>query len=84
VSDALLRFQNANEAPPPDAQNVTEKQENLRSSELSEFSTGRACCGCHEFPKERDLNNAFTLAIRTRRAAKARGGGGLGALIQKV
>ena len=39
VSDALHRFQNASDAPPPGAQNVVEKQEILRSSELSEFST---------------------------------------------
>jgi len=41
VSDALHRFQNASDAPPPGAQNVAEKQEILRSSELSEFSTAR-------------------------------------------
>ena len=39
MSDALHRFQNASDAPPPGAQNVAEKQEILRSSELSEFST---------------------------------------------
>jgi hypothetical protein len=34
VSDALCRFQNANGAPPPDAQNVTESR---KSCEVPSF-----------------------------------------------
>jgi hypothetical protein len=33
------------------------KQEILRSSELSEFSTGRVCCGRREFRKERPASS---------------------------
>jgi hypothetical protein len=41
------------------------KQEVLRSSELSEFSTGRACCESHEFRKERPGSSAVeSLVVR--------------------
>jgi hypothetical protein len=50
VSDALCRFQNANDAPLPDAQNVTEGR---KSCEVPSFPQDTLLVGNTIFPKER-------------------------------
>jgi len=60
VSDVLCRFQNANDAPLPDAQNVTEGR---KSCEVPSFPQDTLLVDNTIFPKERPANGDIEFLV---------------------